>query len=141
MPTDRSAPAPTDPELARFLREELGDGSGVASPSWTVTAPLWVWRGTHADGTPTKAVWHFVTISGDAGAALRAVAAGRAMGSKRGFGSLRITATIGTATWQTSLFPHRESGGYLLPVKAAVRKTAGLIEGGDVTVQIAVGAP
>jgi hypothetical protein len=41
---------------------------------------------------------------------------------KHGWGSVPVTVTIGTTTWKTSIFPDKESGGYLLPLKADVRK-------------------
>lgn len=37
-----------------------------------------------------------------------------------GWGMIPVDATIGGTTWTTSMFPR--DGGYLLPVKAAVRK-------------------
>ena len=43
---------------------------------------------------------------------------------------------IGDTKWQTSVFPAKESGGYLLPVKAAVRKSEGLTAGDTVTVRV-----
>ena len=45
----------------------------------------------------------------------------------------RVAVTIGDTSWNTSVFPHKESGGWLLPVKAAVRKAEGLAEGDAVT--------
>ncbi len=47
-----------------------------------------------------------------------------------GFGSLRVEATLGPTTWQTSLFP-ASSDEYVLPLKKAVRKAAGGLEPGD----------
>jgi hypothetical protein len=47
-----------------------------------------------------------------------------------GFGSLRVEATVGPTTWQTSLFPAAEDE-YVLPLKKAVRKAAGGLEPGD----------
>ena len=55
----------------------------------------------------------------------------RLEGTARGFGSLRVTATMGQTAWQTSVFPSRENG-WMLPVKAAVRKAEGLDEGDEV---------
>ncbi|WP_237234007.1 DUF1905 domain-containing protein [Sphingopyxis granuli] len=46
--------------------------------------------------------------------------------------------TIGDTCWKTSVFPHRESGGWLLPVKAAVRKAEDLAEGDAVTVTVSL---
>jgi hypothetical protein len=98
----------------------------------THTAPLWRWTGGE------NGSWHFLTISGDAGEALTATALMRRLeGMARGFGSLRVTATIGDTSWQTSVFPSREAG-WMLPVKAAVRKAEGLGEGDEVALVLEV---
>lgn len=126
---------PTDPDLARFLADELGVDAPVADTrTWAARGPVWIWRGNHPDGTPTKAAWYFLTISGDVAQAIRA-----SSGRKAGFGSVRVTATIGATSWQTSLFPAKELGGYLLPLKAAVRKAERLEADmeADVTLKIA----
>ena len=67
---------PTDPELIRFLREELGETVAAGEP-WSFTGPMWLWRGKTSDGSPTKTAWHFVTIDGAVAEALREVAPGR----------------------------------------------------------------
>jgi len=51
-------------------------------------------------------------------------------GCARGFGSVRVRATIGTSTWTTSIFPDSQAG-YVLPVKRAVR-VAEALDVGDV---------
>lgn len=38
-----------------------------------------------------------------------------------GFGSVRVAAGIGATEWNTSLFPSKEHGTYILPIKRAVR--------------------
>jgi hypothetical protein len=68
-------------------------------------APLW----QHHGGT-----WHFVTMPGDLTDDVKA-----RVGGSRGFGSVRVRATIGDTTWTTSVFPATD--GYVLPVKRAVR--------------------
>ncbi|HRE33573.1 MAG TPA: DUF1905 domain-containing protein, partial [Sphingopyxis terrae] len=50
----------------------------------------------------------------------------------------KVRATVGDTRWNTSVFPHKESGGWLLPVKAAVRKAEGLTEGDVVTVTVSL---
>jgi hypothetical protein len=40
----------------------------------------------------------------------------------RGWGSLPVSVTIGETTWNTSIFPDKKSGTYLLPLKAQIRK-------------------
>jgi hypothetical protein len=94
---------------------------------------LWRWTGASGAGT-----WHFVTISGEAGEALSATALMRRLeGLSRGFGSLKVTATIGETRWKTSVFPSREQG-WMLPVKAAVRKAEGLGDGDEVALVLEV---
>ena len=88
-----------------------------------------VWRWTGANGT---GAWFFATIDGEAGEALSATAVMRKLeGLGRGFGSLRVTACIGDTRWQTSVFPQKGEG-WILPIKAAVRKAEGIDEGDQV---------
>jgi hypothetical protein len=54
-----------------------------------------------------------------------------------GFGSLKVRATIGISRFDTSLFPSKELG-WLLPVKASVRKAEGIGEGDPVAVVLEV---
>ncbi|WP_458041980.1 MULTISPECIES: DUF1905 domain-containing protein [Bacteria] len=49
---------------------------------------------------------------------------------RRGFGAVRVRATIGGSTWTTSMFPSSGTGSYVLPLKRAVREAEGLSEGG-----------
>ena len=124
-----------DPELIRFLREELGVDTPVAA-NWQCTGPLWLWRPKAADGTPkaSPAAWHFLTIGGDVAAAIRAAAPGRSAA----WGSVYVEVCIGGTRWKTSAFPSKDVGGYLLPIKAAVRKAEKLAEGDVVTVMISL---
>ena len=91
----------------------------------TVTAPIWLW--SEGQGT-----WHFVTIPEERAIEIRAHSFGS---SRRGFGSVRVETTIGGVTWRTSVFPQK-SGGYILPVKAGVRRRAGVSAGDEVTVEL-----
>lgn len=124
---------PTDPELARFLREELGVADSAGGP-WQCSGPLWLWRGKAKDGTPTSTAWHFVTIDGDVADAIRAASPGRSAA----WGSVYVHVTIGTTRWQTSVFPSKEVKGFLLPIKASVRKAERLVEGDMVTLELAL---
>lgn len=102
--------------------------------SFTVTTQLWRWQSATA-----PAAWFFVTIEGEAADGIRIAAiSGQWLDGRRGFGSAKVRATIGDTSWHTSVFPHRESGGWLLPVNAAVRKAEGLAEGDDVTVTVSL---
>ena len=91
----------------------------------TVTAPIWLWSGGQGS-------WHFLTIPEDEAVEIRAHGLG---GERRGFGSVRVEASIEGVTWRTSLFPQK-SGAYILPVKADVRRGAGISAGDTVTVKL-----
>ncbi len=61
-----------------------------------------------------------------------------ALGRTGGFGSVKVIATIGSTRWSTSLFPHKESGGFLLPIKAAVRQNESLVAGDEIKVRLEI---
>lgn len=89
-------------------------------------APLWEWQG--------KGAWHFLTLPlAESGMIRMAATAGE---KKRGFGSVRVKATIGATSWNTSIFPDKKSGTYLLPVKASVRKAEAFALGDAVEVTL-----
>jgi len=90
----------------------------------TLTGPLGVW--TSDNGT-----WHFLTVPAEQSDEIRA----HCLAAMRGFRSARVEATIGDVTWRTSVFPMK-SGGYFLPVKADVRRRAGIAAGDVVTVRL-----
>lgn len=85
-------------------------------------AELWRWDARRSDS------WVFVSVPADASAEIRE----RYHGPPRGFGSIRVRATIGGSTWTTSIFPDSARGCYVLPIKRAVRAAEDL-DVGDVT--------
>lgn len=82
------------------------------------------WRG--------PAPYVFVALPPDAVEAVGAVA----RAATYGWGCITVTATIGETTWSTSLMPHQ--GGYVLPLKVAVRRAEGLDLGDDIEVHLVV---
>ena len=90
----------------------------------TLTATLWLWSGESAS-------WHFITVPEELAGEIRAESLAR----RGGFGSVRVEVTIDDVTWRTSVFPQK-SGGYILPVKAAVRRRANIAAGDDVTLTL-----
>ncbi|MET0436200.1 MAG: DUF1905 domain-containing protein [Devosia sp.] len=54
-----------------------------------------------------------------------------------GWGVIPVEAVIGNVTFRTSLFP--KEGGYLLPLKDAVRKKIDIPEGGMLEIGMVVG--
>jgi len=53
----------------------------------------------------------------------------------RGFGSIRVTVTVGDTTWKTSVFPNKD-GTYGLPIKASVRQKEGILRDDVIEVQL-----
>lgn len=87
---------------------------------------LWSWDARRAD------TWVFVTLPEDESEEIREVAGG----VRRGFGSLRVRATVGTTSWKTSIFPGSGGGGFVLPLKRPVRKAETLDVGDTATVTV-----
>jgi len=85
---------------------------------------LWHWRG--------PSPYHFITVPEDESAEIEAAAALVTYG----WGMVPVTARIGTTTWTTSLFP--KDGGYIVPIKDAVRRPQHLEVGDLVTVRVVI---
>jgi len=94
--------------------------------TYTVTARVWLY--------PGDAPWHFVSIPPDISEDIDFYFAH----VKRGFGSLRVNVTIGATTWQTSIFPDKSQGTYMLPLKAKARKLESIHEGNTITLTVEV---
>jgi hypothetical protein len=88
-----------------------------------------VWRHPGAGG------WHFVTLPDDVADEVRARSIAKP------FGSVAARVSVGAVTWETSLFADTKSGSYLLPIKAPVRRRAGIEAGDAVTLSIALADP
>ena len=92
----------------------------------TVTGPIWLW----SEG---KGSWHFFTVPADDAIEIRLESA--ASGIRRGFGSVKVEASINGVAWRTSIFPQK-SGGYILPIKADVRRRAGIGADDEISVSL-----
>lgn len=99
--------------------------------SFEVIGRIWLWK--PSDATRSGG-WHFLTVDGQTAAEIRFAALGRT----GGFGSIKVAARIGGTRWTTSIFPQRESGGFILPIKAEIRKREGIGEGDEVTVVLEI---
>lgn len=92
----------------------------------TFSGEIWYWRG--------PAPFYFVTVPEPQCRDLREVSAALTYG----WGCLPATVTLGDSTWQTSMFP--KDGGYIVPVKAQVRRDEDVDEGMVVDLRLAVDA-
>lgn len=81
-----------------------------------------------------ETAWHVVTLPADIADEIEDVA----VSTRRGFGSVRVTATVGTTTWSTSVFPDSASKSFVLPIKKQVRVGEDLHAGDRVDVTIAL---
>lgn len=78
--------------------------------------------------------WHFVTLPEDVSEDIK-----RQFGDlKRGWGSLPVKVTVGKTTWKTSIFPDKETKGYLLPLKADVRKKEKIVADKKITLMLEI---
>lgn len=87
-------------------------------------AQLWLYEGADP--------WHFVSLPPDLSEEISEVAAGK----RRGFGSVRVSVSIGSTNWRTSVFPDRKLETFILPVKREVRVAEGLEQGDLVSVRL-----
>ena len=87
---------------------------------------LWVFSG--------NAAWCFITLPAENAEDIKEIS----QPHRRGFGSLRVKATIGTQTWHTSIFPDSKSKSYVLPVKKEIREKCGLEVGRRVKVKLSL---
>ena len=84
------------------------------------------WRG--------PAPFYFVTIPTEESADIKLLAKGIEY-----WGQVPVTVRIGATEFSTALFP--KDGRYLVPLKAAVRKAAGIAVDQVVAVELSVGRP
>ena len=108
----------TRDEITRCLRARLVCQAELVK--MVFDAELWLW-----DARRTQS-WTFVNLPTSESEEIRDLADG----PRRGFGSVRVRATIGNSTWTTSIFPASQAG-YVLPVKRQIR-VAETLDVGDV---------
>jgi hypothetical protein len=77
--------------------------------------------------------FHFVAVPEPVAKKIQAEAARLSYG----WGVIPVTATIGKVEFTTSLFP--KDGGYLLPIKNAVRLPAGIEVGDNLKISLSLG--
>lgn len=102
------------------------DGSYPARVQVEFIGELWYWRG--------PAPFHFITVPERESSAIQDMS--RLV--TYGWGMIPVAAQIEDTDWTTSLFP--KDGGYVLPVRDAVRRAEGLEVGDTVTVRLTIEA-
>ena len=97
----------------------------------TATLPLRRWQGE-------KATYHLVSFTGDQAEALagHALMQKLEMGRRRGFGSVKVTASIGDTSWKSSVFPQDKQSEWILLVSKKVMKAQDLAPGDEIAVSV-----
>jgi len=78
---------------------------------YSFSGKVWKWQ------SETATAWFFVTLPVETSEDIKAFTKHLA----RGFRSVKVEVRVGETVWKTSLFPSKEKGAYLLPLKKAVR--------------------
>lgn len=101
------------------------------SETITATLPLRRWQGE-------KATYHLVSFIGDEAEALagHALMQKLEMGRRRGFGSVKVTASIGDTSWNSSVFPQDKQSSWILLVSKKVIKAQDLAPGDEIAVSV-----
>jgi hypothetical protein len=89
----------------------------------TIKGKVWRWEG--------PAGWYFVYVNEKLSRQIK----DSTKTKKVGFHFVRVKATIGKTSWNTTLFPTKD-GPYLLAIKADVRKKEGVEEGDSILAHV-----
>ena len=82
--------------------------------TYKLCSKIWLYQG--------MAGWHFINDSKKESADIKE----RFGKNAKGWGSIPVCVTLGKTSWDTSIFPDKKSGTYLLPLKASVRRAEGV---------------
>ena len=96
----------------------------MSDTSLTFIATLWRY-------TAGKGSWYFITLPRSDTDFIRWVEDKTVVG----FWFVRVRASVGASTWETSLFPTKD-GDYLLAIKSTVRQKENLHENMEVSVNL-----
>lgn len=98
--------------------------------SFQFAGECWLWQAE-------KAAWHFISLPKDKSEEIKFFNENLTH-KKRGWGAVRVKVTIGETSWETSIFPHKASNTYILPIKAGVRTAEGIKVGDAVDVHVKI---
>lgn len=78
--------------------------------------------------------WHFVSLTKKQSEEIK-----KSFGKNvKGWGSIPVEVKTGKTTWETSIFPDKKSGTYLLPIKAKVRKIEDIFEDDEIKIEMKI---
>lgn len=93
-----------------------------------IKSRVWLYSGSSS--------WHFLSVPKKLAKEIQEKHGANA----RGWGSLPVLATIRKTKWRTSIFPDKQSGTYLLPLKKEIREKEEILSGDmiDFSIEIKV---
>ncbi|MDN4472537.1 DUF1905 domain-containing protein [Demequina zhanjiangensis] len=92
---------------------------------FTFDADLYLWEAR-------QQTWVFADLPHDAADAIEDAQ----RGPRRGFGAVKVEVTLGETVWRTSIFPSKDRGTYIVPVKRAVLDAEGVKPPETVTLRV-----
>ncbi|MXO91955.1 DUF1905 domain-containing protein [Pontixanthobacter aquaemixtae] len=97
----------------------------------TVSTPLIRWEGD-------RGTYHLVSIKGEHAEtiAMHARIEKLEMGTRRGFGSVKVVAQIGETRWKSSVFPQDKSREWILLVSKKVMRAEDLAKDDQIALQL-----
>lgn len=98
----------------------------MKSGEYSFKSGVWVY--------PGDAPWYFVNVPKKESTDMKGAFGARA----RGWGSIPVTVIVGKTSWETSVFPDKKSGLYMLPIKASVRRAEGIKERDEIKIKLIV---
>ncbi len=102
---------------------------------YKVTSKVVPWSsGTHSPSSGQVAAWYFAYVDKKQAEIIKKKHAPK----KRGFGSIRVKVTLGKTKWDTSIFPDKHSGEFVLPLKSAVRRAEGVDAGDSISFKLEI---
>lgn len=93
--------------------------------SFEFSGEIWFWKG--------PAPFHFVTVPENESREIKEME----RHVTYGWGMIPVTVRIGRTEWKTALWP--KDGKYIVPIKAAIRKSERLSVGDNAIVQLEIG--
>ena len=96
-----------------------------------LTTPLIRWEGD-------RGTYHLVSIKGEHAEtiAMHARIEKLELGTRRGFGSVKVMARIGDTQWKSSVFPQDKSTEWFLLVSKKVMKAEDIVKGDEVDLEL-----
>ena len=101
----------------------------LVDPTFVFESELWLWQ------SETATAWVFANVPEDESDEIADI-----VPERQGFGSIKVRARILTTEkaveWTTSIFPSKEYGCYMLPVKKEIRRKARVDCGDTASIEI-----